>query len=50
LPILPGETREIVLAPASEADPRPTVTFPLAIRGNLEWSGKSTPFEARFTP
>jgi hypothetical protein len=50
MPILPGETREIMLTPASEADPRPTVTFPLAIRGNLEWSGKSTPFEARFAP
>ncbi|MFO1322832.1 MAG: hypothetical protein U1F15_02105 [Burkholderiales bacterium] len=50
LPILPGETREIVLNVASEADPRPTVTFPITIRGNLEWSGKSTPFEARFAP
>jgi len=50
LPILPGETREIALNVASEADPRPAVTFPITIRGNLEWSGKSTPFEARFAP
>lgn len=50
LPILPGETREIALNVASDADPRPTVTFPITIRGNFEWSGKSTPFEARFAP
>lgn len=50
LPILPGETREIALNVASEADARPTVTFPVTIRGNLEWAGKSTPFEARFAP
>jgi hypothetical protein len=50
LPILPGETREIVLVPATEADARAPLRFPLAIRGNLEWSGKSTPFEARFAP
>jgi hypothetical protein len=50
LPVLPGETREIALNVASQADPRPTVTFPITIRGNLEWGGKSTPFEARFAP
>ncbi len=50
IPILPGETREIALNVASEANPRPAVTFPITIRGNLEWGGKSTPFEARFAP
>jgi hypothetical protein len=51
LPILPGETREIVLNVATnDASARPVATFPLAIRGNLEWSGNSTPFEARFAP
>lgn len=50
LPILPGEVREIPLVVASEADPRPTLAFPLTIRGKLEWSGKATPFEARFAP
>ncbi|MEO8346966.1 MAG: hypothetical protein ABI607_14845 [Betaproteobacteria bacterium] len=50
LPILPGETREIALNVAGEAESRPTVAFPVAIRGTLEWSGKSTPFEARFAP
>lgn len=50
LPILPGETREIPLVVASEADPRPTLVFPLQIRGNLEWSGKTIPLDARFAP
>lgn len=51
LPILPGETREIALNVATnDASARPVATFPIAIRGTLEWSGKSTPFEARFAP
>jgi hypothetical protein len=51
LPILPGETREIVLnAATNDASMRPVVTFPIAIRGTLEWSGQSTAFEARFAP
>jgi hypothetical protein len=50
MPILTEETREIALNVVSDSDPRPTVTYPLTIRGNLEWSGKSTPFEARFAP
>lgn len=50
LPILPDETREIVLTVVSDAEPRPALTFPVNVRGNLEWSGTSTPFEARFTP
>lgn len=50
LPILPGETREIALNIAATDGAPPPVTFPVAIRGTLEWSGKSTPFEARFQP
>ena len=50
LPILPGETREIALNVAGEAESPPAIAFPIAIRGTLEWSGKSTPFEARFAP
>ena len=50
LPILPDETREIVLNVASEAEPRTPLTFPITVRGSLEWSGISTPFEARFAP
>jgi hypothetical protein len=50
LPILPGETREIALNVATADGAQPPATFPVAIRGSLEWSGKSTPFEARFLP
>jgi len=50
LPILPGETRDIPIDLASEGDNRPAIPFPITIRGTLEWSGKSTPFEARFAP
>ena len=50
LPILPGETREIALNVAGEGESRPSVVFPVSIRGKLEWSGRSTPFEARFAP
>jgi hypothetical protein len=51
LPILPDETREISLnVAAGEGEARPAVVFPITIRGNLEWGGKSTPFEARFAP
>lgn len=50
LPILPGETREIPIDVAADGDPHRAITFPVAIHGTLEWSGKSTPFEARFAP
>jgi fimbrial chaperone protein len=50
LPILPGETREIALNVAGEGESRPAVAFPIAIRGTLEWSGRSTPLDALFTP
>lgn len=50
LPILPGETREIPIDIAGEGDTRRAIAFPVAIHGTLEWSGKSTPFEARFAP
>jgi hypothetical protein len=50
LPILPGETREIMLNVAVDGNSGPAVAFPIAIRGTLDWSGKSTPFEGRFAP
>ena len=50
LPILPGETRDIVLDVAPEGDTRPDIKYPIAISGTLEWSGNRTPFEGRFGP
>lgn len=50
LPILVGETRKISLDIQQVEDkPLPTIHFPITIRGNLEWDGKSTPFEQLFT-
>jgi hypothetical protein len=50
LPILPGETREIPLNVAGIGETSPEIAYPVTIRGNLEWGGKSTPLDARFAP
>lgn len=51
LPILPGETRRIALAPvAIDGKSAPTLRFPIKVRGQLE-SGKSKlPLDASFAP
>ena len=51
LPILPGETRLISLTVTrGERDAPVKIAYPITIRGNLEWSAKSIPFEQRFAP
>ena len=51
LPVLPGETRGIALAPVSDASGKaPVLTFPLNVTGNLEWRNERLPLNARFTP
>ena len=50
LPILPGETRAISLGVAGDDRAPVDIAYPITIRGNLEWSGKSTPLDARFAP
>jgi len=50
VPILPGETRDVAIDVAAEGDSRPEISYPIVISGTLEWSGKTTPFEARFAP
>ena len=51
LPILPGETRVILLTVTRDEREAPVkVVYPITIRGNLEWSDKSIPFEQRFAP
>ena len=51
LPILPGETRVILLTVTRDEREAPVkVAYPITIRGNLEWSDKSIPFEQRFAP
>jgi hypothetical protein len=48
LPILPGETRDISLVPYREKDEALKITYPITIRGKLEWGSKSSPFEQTF--
>ena len=51
-PILPGETREVVLAPQADGPDSapPVVTFPIQIKGRLEWDGKALPIDVTVTP
>lgn len=49
LPIMAGETREISMdVQQLENTPIPTIQYPITIRGKLEWSQQSTPFEQVF--
>lgn len=51
LPILPGETRAVVLAPVVEdGKTAPDVRFPLVVKGNLEWGKNRLPLDASFAP
>lgn len=51
LPILPGETRSIVIGPVvDEGKPAPDIRFPLVIKGNLEWGKNRLPLDASFAP
>lgn len=50
LPIMPGETRAIALGIAGDDRVPVEIAYPITIRGNLEWGGRSTPLDARFAP
>ena len=53
LPILPGETRDIALGAArpGNADAAVQVSFPVTVRGKLEWGESgSTEIDQRFAP
>lgn len=51
LPILPGETRVITLTPSLEGTTAPEkVSYPITVKGTLEWGSKSLPYEQRFSP
>jgi len=50
LPIMPGETRAIALGVAGDDRAPVEIAYPITIRGNLEWGGRSTPLDARFAP
>ena len=48
LPILPGEAREVFLTPSTGNNDHPTLTFPVTVRGTLEWGNQSTELNERF--
>jgi hypothetical protein len=47
-PILPGEEREVYFMPSLPNNDSPTLTFPVTVRGTLEWAGGTVPVDERF--
>ena len=47
-PILPHEEREVFLTPSTATDDHPTLTFPVTVKGTLEWGKKRTELNQRF--
>ena len=41
-PILPHEEREVFLTPSTATEERPTLTFPVTVKGTLEWGRQRT--------
>jgi hypothetical protein len=48
LPILPGDVRSVIFTPSSSDTPSPTLTFPVSIKGTLEWSDQKTDLNETF--
>jgi hypothetical protein len=47
-PILPHEEREVFLTPSTATDDHPALTFPVTIKGTLEWGKQKTHLDQRF--
>jgi len=47
-PILPGDVREVALTPSTSDNATPTLTFPVAVQGTLEWSDQRTELDEHF--
>jgi hypothetical protein len=47
-PILPHEERDIYLAPSTPKEDHPTLTFPVTVKGTLEWGAHRTEINQRF--
>jgi hypothetical protein len=47
-PILPHETREVFFTPSSSANDHPTLSFPVTVKGTLEWGDHKTELNQRF--
>ncbi len=48
LPILPGEVRQVFLAPSTSENDHPTLAFPVTVQGTLEWGNQRTELDERF--
>ncbi len=47
-PILPHEEREVFLTPSTATDDHPTLTFPVTVKGTLEWGRQKTELNQLF--
>jgi len=47
-PILPHEEREVFLTPSTPTNDHPTLTFPVTVKGTLEWGEHRTELNQRF--
>ena len=47
-PILPHEERDVFLTPSTASDEHPTLTFPVTVKGTLEWPGHKAEFNQKF--
>jgi hypothetical protein len=47
-PILPHEEREVFLTPSTATDDHPTLTYPVTVKGALEWGNQRTELSQRF--
>jgi hypothetical protein len=47
-PILPHEEREVFLTPSNGRDEHPTLSFPVKVKGTLEWGSKRTDLNQLF--
>jgi fimbrial chaperone protein len=47
-PILPHEEREVFLTPSTATDDHPVLTFPVTVKGTLEWGKKRTELNQLF--
>ena len=49
LPILPGEVRDVLLTPSiGDNSATPSLAFPVAVQGTLEWANRSIPLDEQF--
>jgi hypothetical protein len=47
-PVLPHEERQILLTPSTATDDHPTLTFPVTVKGTLEWGKHRTEINQTF--